>query len=266
MNTGVTLITMGAGNVLALRKTLESFRHVCDEVIYGDMLLFEEDREIVRGYSEEFNMKIIRFSFNYLFKNGFSSLLNQLAGFASNDMVMYMNTSEVIDEDYGIIDLVKNNQDCNAFYFTHRTDPHRWFRLYDRTELRWSGRIHEQLEGEYKPYHKPVFMMADLHKDMHDPYKAIIFDIAKEIVYFNNYCAIHDNPEEWGATDPGWMRFIKENYDSFKERMKNKGGCYEAYVRGDLKLFFDTIHSTIPKMKYESNVAIEYQNDKKYLL
>lgn len=262
---GISLLTMGAGNVIVLKKTLESFRHICDEVIYGDMLLMDEDRKIVEGYCDEYNMKIIRMRFDYLFQNGFSSCLNVLAAAAKNDFVLYMNTSEVIDEDYGVSKLVSDNLHLNAFFFIHKTDPHRWYRLYNRHELAWSGRLHEQLEGEYRPYHKPVFMMKDLPKDMHDPFRAIVFDIAKEIVYFNNYIAIKDNPDQWGATDPGWMKFISENYDSFKERLKNKGGCYEAYVRGDLNLFWDSIHATIPNMRYESNTSIEYQNDPKFL-
>jgi len=45
MKTGISLITMGAGNVKVLKKTLESFKEVFDEVIYGDLLIYQEDRE-----------------------------------------------------------------------------------------------------------------------------------------------------------------------------------------------------------------------------
>lgn len=266
--TGITLITMGAGNVKVLKETLESFSSVCDEVIYGDMLLFDEDRAVLKSYQNEYNLRIIPFKFDFIFNNGFSKLLNNLSWFSTNDMVIYMNTSEVIDEDYGIANIIKENADCNSFYFIHKTDPHRWFRIYNKNELRWSGRIHEQLEGEYKPYHKPIFMMKDLPKDMDNSFKAKVFDTAKEIVYFRNYMAIIDKPDEWGETDMGWKQFATENYESFKERLLKKGDAYNAYRKGDLDMFLNYVRTNpeFEYQKFESSIAIEYQNDKKYLL
>src|SRR6185503_16631328 len=99
----------------------------CNEVIYGDMLLFEDDREILKSYQNEFLLGITRLPFNYLYKNGFSALLNKLASQASNNRILYCNTSEVIDEDYGISEILNSNPDCNAFFFTHRQERHRWF-------------------------------------------------------------------------------------------------------------------------------------------
>lgn len=267
MKTGITLITMGAGNVLVLRKTLESFKGICDEVIYGDLLLWESDREIVKGYAEEFNMRIVQFPFDYIFRRGFSDLLNMLAAFASNDMVLYMNTSEVVQEDYGVVDVVKNNPDCNAFFFIHKTDPHRWHRLYNKKEMRWSGRIHEQLKGEYKPYHHPVFCMADLPKDMGGTTKSKVLDSLKEIVYFQQYIEIVDKPEELGETDPGWLAFAKADYESFKERLQKKGRLYEAIRSERYEEFMKVIsENDWDKETYVSSIAVEFQNDKKYLL
>lgn len=267
MSKGITLLTMGSGNVLALKETLKSFSGICNEVIYGDLLLFSEDREIIKSYQKEFNLKIVPFKFDYLFLNGFAPLLNILADNATNDVVMYMNTSEAIDEDYGITEVVNNNfPKCNSFFFIHRTDPHRWYRTYNRHELKWSGRIHEQLKGDYRPYHKPIFMMKDLPKDMGDSFKAKVFDTVKEIVYFTNYMAIIDKPDELGETDPGWVKFATDNYDSFKERLLAKGDGYKAFLDGDLNAFMQYANNNIEKEKFESNIGIEYQNDKKYLL
>lgn len=259
---------MGAGNVKVLRKTLESFKGVVDEVVYGDMTLFSEDHETVWSYAEEFNMKIVNMPFNELFNAGFSSVLNKLIDAASNDLCLYMNTSEIIDIDYGINKIIDENPDCNAFFFTHASDPHRWFRCADRRELRWSGMIHESMEGEYRPYHKPIFQMADLPKDMDDPFKAKVFDTCKEIVYFKNYMSIIDNPETLGGTDPGWIKFATENYDSFKERLEKKGDAYLAYQTGDFGLLMNHFARSPEFMnqKFESNIGIEYQEDKKFLL
>lgn len=265
MKTGITLITMGAGNVKVLGKTLESFNQVFDEVIYGDMLLFEEDRKFLWEYKKLYNFSTVTLPFNYIFRYGFSDTLNLLADKATNDIILYMNTSEVIDEDYGIVDIVKNNPDCNTFYFTHRTDPHRWFRMYNRKELEWSGVIHEQLKGEYRPYHKPAFMMADLEKDMDDPFKADVFNSVKEICYFRNYNRIVDYPNKLGETDPGWIKFATENYDNMKQRMQSNNGLYQAFCTGSDLMLYQAIKNFTPTGKYESSDLIEYQGDPKYL-
>lgn len=268
MKTGITLLTMGAGNVKVLKDTLGSFKNVCDEVIYGDLLLFPEDREIVKGYQKEYNLKIVPFKFDYLFHNGFSSLLNVLASRATNDIVVYMNTSEIIDEDYGIVESVKSNQNCNAFFFIHRTDPHRWYRMYNRRELKWSGRLHEQLEGDYRPYHKPIFMMADLEKDLDSPLKAKVLNDVKEIVYFRNYMSIVEAPDSLGATDSGWVKFATENYDSMQHRLLKKGKRYEAFFEGDFKKYMMDVYSNpeFEKERFESSNLIAFQGDKIHLL
>lgn len=265
MKTGITLITMGAGNVKVLGKTLESFKNVFDEVIYGDLLLFQEDRDMIYQYMHSYKLGSYRFPFNYIFKHGFSDCLNLLAQQATNDIILYMNTSEIIDEDYGIVEAVKNNPDCNAFYFTHRTDPHRWFRMYNRNELQWSGVIHEQLKGEYKPYHKPVFMMADLEKDMDDPFKADVFNSVKEIVYFRNYNRIVDHPSKLGETDPGWVKFATENYDNMKDRMQSNEGLYQAFCTGSDLMLYQAIRNFKPTGKFQSSNLIEYQGSPMFL-
>lgn len=266
--TGITLICMGAGNVKVLKETFKSASTVCDEIVYGDMLLFPEDREILHSYACEFNLKVVRLQFDYIFRNGFASLLNILAGVAKNNHVLYLNTSEVIEEDYGILDTVTKQTHCNAFFFVHKTDPHRWYRLYDKRDLQWSGKIHEQLAGEYYPYHKPVFMMKDLPKDMDDPFKAAVFDTVKEIVYFKNYMEIVDNPETLGETDPSWIKFATDCYASFKERLLAKGDAHTAFLDGDLQRLMNYVRHDpgFNRQKFESSVAIEYQNDKKFLL
>src|ERR1044072_1278503 len=82
----ISMLTMGCGNVKVLKQTLESFKDVCDEFIYGDLLLFPEDREILRQYEKEYNLHVYEFPFYFIFKFGFSAILNALAGYAKNDL------------------------------------------------------------------------------------------------------------------------------------------------------------------------------------
>lgn len=270
MKTGITGITMGCGNVIVLKETLKSFSTICDEIIYGDMLIFDDDRDMLHTYTKEFNLKIIDITFDYLFHNGFGSLLNVLASYASNNTVLYLNTSEIIEKDNGILDIL--NPEYNCYFFDHATDPHRWYRFYNRRELKWSGRIHESLipigDKDFRPYHKPVFRMADLEKDMNNSFKAQVFNDVKEIVYFNNYMSIVDDISNLGGTDTGWVRFATDNYNSMHERLLKKGNRYTAFQTRDLLMYLADIYNNneFEKQRFESNIGIEYQGDKKYLL
>jgi len=270
MSKGITLLTMGAGNILVLKETLKSFvgSGICNEVIYGDMLLFPDDREVVKTYEKEFNLKSIKLPFDYIFKNGFSSILNLLADHAINDLVIYMNTSEIIGVDNDMEQIINDNPDCNTFYFGHSQEIHRWFRCYNRNELKWSGRIHEELQGEYRPYHKPIFIMEDLEKDMGDSLKAKILNDCKEIVYFQQYISIVDNPKLLAGTNVGWLTFSIDGYESFKYRLDKKGKRYEAFLEGDLEKYMNDVMTNpeFEKEMFESNFMIAFQGDKIHLL
>lgn len=259
---------MSSGNPNSLLKTFESFSSICDEIIYGDLLLWPMDRAVVEGYKKDFNLKIIPFKWNALFEHGFSHVLNELASHATNDMVVYANCSEVIEIDYGCLDAVKNNPECNAFYFTHGLENHRWFRMYNRHELKWSGLIHEQLQGDYRPYWKSVFQFADLEKDMDNPYKAKILNLCKEYTYFTQYLRIADDPNALGETDPGWVAFAKADYASFKERMEKRPGVYSAFRTGALSMLWMYLLTDFEfrDEEFKSSDKIAYQGDKIHLL
>ena len=267
MERKVSLITMLNGNVLALRKTLESFKDSMGEFVVGDLLIFDEDRKILEDYKSEFNLRTIRLPFDYLYHQGFSSLLNYLSSHCKNDMVLYSNVSEVIDEDYGINKIINDNQEYNTFFFTHRTDKHRWYRCSDRTKIQWGGRLHEEPYGEMNPYHKPIYMMKDLDKDMADPLKAKIFDDIKELTYFNQLCKIVENPKLYlGQTNDGWHQYAISRYDSMIERLKAKGKRWDAFNLGDINMYMEDVMSNpdFEKVRFETTSLIQFQQDRKF--
>lgn len=265
----ISLITMGAGNVLVLKETLESFKGIVDEVVYGDMLLFPEDREILNSYRDTYNINIQMLPFNYIFQMGFDSVLNFLISNAKNDLCLYMNTSEVIDIDYGINKIVNDNPECNSFYFSHAVEKHRWFRMNDRRFLKWSGNIHEECtRGIVSPYHKPIFQMKDLEKDMDDSFKAAVLNSCKELCYFKNYMKLVDDDKNIGGTNAGWVSFAKEQYQSMKERLENKGLQYEAYKTGNYDMFMNDIATSdyFKKEKFTSSFGMNFQGARKDIL
>lgn len=269
MSRRISLITMGQGNMIALKRTFESFKNVVDEFVYGDLLIYEEDRKLLREYEMIYNLRVVKMPFNYIFQMGFSSTLNFLIGHASNNMVLYMNTSEIIDEDYGINKIVEGNTQCNCFYFTHRTEKHRWFRCFDRREMAWKGVIHEEprpILNIERPYHKPIFMMADTEKDMEDSKKAYVFNRIKEICYDNNYLKLVDQPKVIEATNEGWVNFVKSQYDVMKERTINHE-LYQAFSSGNFKLLWAIINSPdFKEKKLESSFGLNFQGARKDIL
>ena len=145
----ITLVTLTQGNPIALKRTIdnviEQFQGKVNEVVVGDLCPFSDDSEAIQLLSETLPINQITLPFNTLFEEGFGNTLNALAGFANNDLILYLNVGEIVEANMQI-DLL--NQGYNSFQFDHATDKHRWTRLYNRRVLQWSGRIHEEVVGE----------------------------------------------------------------------------------------------------------------------
>ncbi len=254
----ITLITMGQGNPIAFKRTLESFKDVVTEIIFGDLLIFEKDRELIKSYQSEYNLKIIPLPFNFIFINGFAHTLNTLSEYATNDLCIYMNVSEVIDGEQDILSHITSQYNC--YSFNHKTDPHIWFRMYNRKELKWDGVIHETVSiGAATACPDIVFTMADSEKDMDDEFYAKVMNTVKELVYWNQYIKLVEKPETIGSTNYGWVKYAKDSYDSLKERMTKKGKQLEAFIVGDLDKFIDEIN-TSDEFKNENQESSELVN------
>lgn len=235
---------MAQGNPLALKRTIDSFAGLCNEVVFGDLLVLESDREIIKNYA----VRSVPLPFNFIYKNGFGETLNELAKHATNDLVLYMNVGEVLDS--AVLDF--SDMSANCFCFDHATDPHKWFRLYDRTKLKWAGIIHEELVGGRRPANTPVFRMADTEKD---ELNAQLYNDIKELVYFQQYLRLVDEPGIIGITNRGWVDYAKRDYNYIKERMLAKGRRVEAFETGDLSLYL----SEAINQEFISNQIIHFQ-------
>lgn len=241
----ISLITLTQGNVVALKRTIanvvQSFEGMVDEVIVGDMSIFEDDRNAIKAinpFADEM-IEILDLDFNHLFKYGFGATLNMLADHAMNDLILYLNVGEIIEKNLisGLI-----NDDYNCYKFNHATESHKWIRCYNRKELQWSGRIHEEvvpLEGKrIRCSDGMLFQMADTEKD-DDAFKSAVYNDVKELTYWNQYLKLVDSPEEIGATNVGWIDYARDSYQHIKDRMLAKGARYEAFVEGNLQKYID---------------------------
>lgn len=268
----ISLVTMSQGNVIALQRTVASVLGVCDEVIYGDMCIFNEDTTAISEAKFDIRVNQYLLPFNYIFTHGFSSTLNTLASRASNDVVMYLNVGEVISSSLEPIKDVVERSECDMWYIDHATEKHRWWRVYNRKKLEWSGLIHEEVVPigglDVSPYHKPLFRFADTDKDMIDPLKARVMNDIKEIVYFEQLMKIVDQPNLLAATSPGWLAFAKDQYSSMQERLAAKGERYSSFKTGNKGQYLNDVLTSdeFKQERFESSLIIEYQGDKKYLL
>lgn len=262
----LSLIFPTQGNPISVKRTINSFSSICNEFVIGSLCVFEDDFISICQYGVEFNIKIVKLPFDFIFNNGFSATLNVLAKAASNDMVIYANVGETIEY------LSENVAPCfseqyNSYYIDHATESFRWWRCYNKKELEWSGLIHETLVGEYRPFHKPILRFMDTEKDQIDAFKASVYNDIKEICYWNQLIRIVDNPELLAGTDIGWVHFAKDNYQTMKDRLALKGNRPKAFKEGNLQMYLDDIYSNpeFEKERFESNHIIEFQGDPKYL-
>jgi SAM-dependent methyltransferase len=261
----ITLITMGQANPIALKRTMDSFREIVDEIIFGDLLIFEDDREKIVRYMDEYPLEIVRLPFNHIFEHGFSATLNELALHATNDWVLYMNVSEVMDGAHPIKEQMSNLYNC--YSFDHAVEEHRWFRLYNRKELRWGGLIHEELTGELRPCPFNIFRMADTEKDLDDPLKAKVANDVKELCYWAQFQKLVEHPDLRANTHPGWIQHAEEAYQSHMDRMAAKGKRLQAFQEGNLTMYLEDIYTNpdFEKERFESNTILNFQGDRKLL-
>ena len=110
-------------------------------------------------------------------------------------------------------------------------------------------------------------MMADLEKDLQDPLKAKILNDIKELCYFRQYNSIVDRPDLLGETDPGWVKFATDDYDSMKQRLLKKGKRFQAFIDGDLNAYMEDVltNPEFEEERFESSSKIEFQGDPKFL-
>ena len=244
----ITLITLTQGNPIALKRTIDNvvewFDGKVNEVIVGDFCIFESDR--VKMVQEQYSVYCAQYKmpFNWLFENGFAFILNALSERASNDLCLYMNVGEIVEKNIRL-DLLNENWNC--FKFNHATETHQWIRMWNRHQLEWSGRIHEEVIGQKYISPDCIFQMADTEKDNSDPFYSAVMNDIKELVYFNQYIKLVEYPHEQGATNSGWLTYARDSYHNIKERLEAKGARYEAFKDGNLQKYLDNCQEFEPQ-------------------
>lgn len=242
----ITLLTVTQGNPIALKRTIDNvvewFDGKVNEVIVGDLCVFRDDFDKILGTPYVTWVKPL--PFNQLFEHGFGATLNELAGIASNDLCLYMNVGEIVETNMRL-DIISPNWNC--YKFNHATETHQWIRMWNRQQLQWSGRIHEEIVGQKYISPDCIFQMADTEKDNSDPFYSAVMNDIKELVYFNQYIKLVEYPHEQGATNSGWLTYARDSYHNIKERLEAKGARYEAFKEGNLQKYLDNCQEFEPQ-------------------
>lgn len=250
MSDKITLITLTQGNPIALKRTIdnviERFEGKVNEVVVGDLCVLQSDKNTIYEYLQSLGIPYAypNLPFNELFATGFGSTLNKLSERSLNDLCLYMNVSEIVDSP---VNLSIIHPQWNSYKFNHATDPHKWVRLWNRKQLQWSGRIHEEVVGQKYTSPDILFTMADTEKDNGDPFYSQVMNDIKELVYFNQYIALVEKPGEIGATNQGWVKYAQDNYQHIKDRLLKKGARYEAFIEGNLQKYLDNCQEFDPQ-------------------
>lgn len=255
------------GNPVALKRTLDSVAGIVDEIVIGSVCIFDDDVEIIKGYGAEYNVKVIQLPFNMIYHQGFASTLNFIAAHATNSLCLYLNVGEIIEVGKDEI-LSKISDDYNCYYIDHKIEKHRWFRVWNKNEMSWGGIIHEEIIGNHKPFHKPLFTFADTEKDMDNPFKTKVYNDIKEICYFGQYIKLVEHPELKGITNEHWVKFSNDEYDSLNERMAKKGKRVTAFNIGDKEMYLNDIYTNVEfeKERFDSSELINFQGARKDIL
>ena len=239
----ISLVTVTQGNPKALRRTVDNVVHafggLVNDVVVGDVSVYDDN--FTTGFDD---VRFLKMPFDHLFRLGFGHVLNDVAGQAKNDLCLYLNVGEVVDCN---LNTSLISDEWNAYTFNHAVDPHKWTRVWNRRQLEWSGRIHEEIGvGNKRECPKHLFMMADTEKDMDDDFRAGVYNDIKEIIYFYQYVYLADNPHDHGGTNKHWVNYAIQEQVDLRRRLEAKGDRYRAFKEADLELYRRTAEAERP--------------------
>lgn len=245
------LIPTCGGNIENFKRTADSARSVCDEVVAISTCLFKEDLEAVKQAAD----KVVELPWCFTFQNGFGEMHNKGHRVAKNDWIILLGVGETIHSGHERIKpMIQANGPRAVLSCWHINDPNHWRRLYNRNHAYWSGGIHESVVGgEGKG---DAFEMRDTDKlPLPDPFKQEALKWYKGALYNARYRHLLRNPDTLGGTDRGWLAFVagaKESIEGYCEEHKD---LVDAGINGDLVPFLEGVRrrmdgSATPKVNF----------------
>jgi cellulose synthase/poly-beta-1,6-N-acetylglucosamine synthase-like glycosyltransferase len=217
-----------------LQRTIDSCRHLCDDVVIIATNPYEDDAQLIM---ESCN-SVAWLNWNHVFLHGFGDMMNSGTPIAKNDWILLLGVAETVAEAKCDIHQKLNSSESKmVFRCDHHNDAHTWKRIWNRSGgTHWSGLIHEEIVGgETGPV---IFRMQDTPKEQHpDPLRNEVFRYIKTCSYNVNYQKLRKNPDLLGGTDKGWLEFVKGTEDSNESFISLHQDLIDAAMEGDFPRF-----------------------------
>lgn len=233
----LTLVVPTYGGVPNVRRTVESAKGACNDVVIVSTAPHEEDNEAFAQMGQ-----VVPLPWNFVFYHGFGSLYNQGTPAAKNDWLVLLGTGETMQDVNAQLRSHLSAPDASrVFTCFHHNDPHQWKRIWNRTGgTMWSGLIHEEIVGGRDA--GLLFRMQDTAKTPEDdPVKNEVFRYLKTLSYHRMYHELLHHPEKLGGTNPGWVDFVHGSRAAIERFMTDHADLYAAVMNEDFFAFRDLV-------------------------
>ncbi len=227
-----------------IQRTINSCSHICDDTVIVSTAFFIEDQSLFRDIAT----KVVQLDWNYVFKQGFGSMMNQGTPHTRHDWCLLLGVAETWAEDFRdtphLLESAPNNM---VFRCSHHNDPNTWKRLWNRTGgPEWSGLIHEEIRGGIDG--GVTFRFQDTDKTPKtDPTKQEILRWIKVLTYHEQYWRLLNDSSLLFGTDPGWLAFVNGSRESIISFRENHQDLIQPCLSGDLVAFLKAVDVRMDK-------------------
>lgn len=249
------------GNPDNLRRTADSMRQVCDEILVVHQTLFDYDQAIARSIADK--VEVVDWNFVYG-PEGYGGLPNK-HGQSSCDWMMLFGVGETLAEQYAPIREVLRDSPRNMVWrCNHVNDTNTWGRIWcPSAGVRWGGLIHEEAGGG-TPGYRILFRMQDTDKvPHHDPMVNEALKWMKLTSYDENYYkllksidpATGDSPLR-SFTNKGWLDFVRGSAEQRELNQQRWADLLVPAKAGDRERFLAAVKA---RMEADSKpVGVNY--------
>lgn len=232
-----------------LRRTVDSMRPVCDEVLVVHQSLFDSDRDVARSIADKVEVT----DWNCVFgPEGYGGLPNK-HGQSQCEWMLLLGVGETIAGQYKPIREVLRNSPMNVVWrCDHLNDTNTWGRIWRPSSgVSWKGVIHEEAGGGSNG--SVIFRMQDTDKEPHsDPFVNECLKWMKVTSYDHQYYRLGDSAQ-WqpegsagkvpllGYTNRGWLTFCAGSKEARFDKQREWADLIGPGVSGDRESFYAAV-------------------------
>lgn len=227
-----------------LARTIDSCRHLCDDVVVVSTALHVVDLNNQKRLADT----VIELPWNSVFRHGFSHVHNAGTAACKNDWILLLGTAETFKNSWADIPTILLNSSSNRmFRCDHENDTNLWKRIWNRQGgVQWSGLIHEELTGGETG--EVLFRFQDTPKTPCDsPLQQEVLRWLKVCSYNVQYHRLLNDNTLLGATDPGWLKFVNGSAEAIRAFWNDHQDLIQPCLSGYLPDFLKAVDKRMDK-------------------